>query len=114
MGDMDLPLDPEGLATAIRDVATFNKPIYITENGMADNSKMHDKRRQLLIMTSLNEVEKALEDGIDIRGYYHWTLVDNFEWHKGFEACFGLHDSQRRPRPSAQLYKKLIAEYSEK
>ncbi|MBX9830499.1 family 1 glycosylhydrolase [Candidatus Babeliales bacterium] len=112
MGDMDLSLDPQGFATAIREVAALGKPIYITENGMADNSKKDDQRRQLLIMTSLEEVEKALQEGIDIRGYYYWTLVDNFEWHKGFDASFGLHDRERNKKPSADLYKNLIAEYS--
>ncbi len=79
---------PEGLENVIRKVAKDLKaPIYITENGIATDD---DTRRVAFIHTVVNGVQKCMEDGIDIRGYFHWTLMDNFEWQKGYSMRFGL------------------------
>jgi hypothetical protein len=56
-----------------------------------------------------------LAEGIDLRGYFHWTLADNFEWNEGWHLRFGLYEldpatQMRKPRPSAQVYKRLITE----
>jgi beta-glucosidase/6-phospho-beta-glucosidase/beta-galactosidase len=63
-------------------------PIYITENGLADSS---DKIRPIFIKRYLYATSKALKDGLDIRGYFYWSLMDNFEWAKGYEMKFGLY-----------------------
>jgi beta-glucosidase len=58
-----------------------------------------------------------LAEGVDLRGYFHWTLTDNFEWNEGWHLRFGLFElntstQERTPRPSAQLYARLIKEAS--
>jgi len=65
-----------------------SKPIYITENGIADAV---DTKRAKYIEDHLLVINKAIADGIDVRGYLYWTLMDNFEWAHGFEARFGLY-----------------------
>ncbi len=83
-----------------------NKPLYITENGFNDAL---DDRRPRAILEHLAAVHRALSDGIPVRGYFHWTLVDNFEWNNGWQARFGLieidHQTQERtPRRSASMF----------
>ena len=56
-----------------------------------------------MLRDSLAEVESAIDDGIDVRGFFHWTGVDNYEWPRGFTVPFGLFDLDRTPRPSAAL-----------
>lgn len=86
----------------------FRKPIHITENGIADS---RDAQRPRYLLTHLAQVHRALCEGIDVRGYFHWSFIDNFEWREGFSKRFGLvacdHDDPalvRRPRESARLY----------
>ncbi|MBI3231471.1 MAG: family 1 glycosylhydrolase, partial [Candidatus Doudnabacteria bacterium] len=70
----------------------FHKPIYITENGLADR---RDQKREKFIKDHLNYLYKAIEQGADVRGYLHWSLIDNFEWEKGFGPRFGLIEIDR-------------------
>ena len=56
-----------------------------------------------VLRASLGVVEEAIADGIDVRGFFHWTGVDNYEWDHGFEVPFGLFDRNREPRASAAL-----------
>lgn len=100
---------PEGLYRVLKSVyrrTRGNKPIYITENGFSD---VRDDRRPRAILEHLAMVHRALREGIPVRGYLHWTLVDNFEWAEGWGARFGLidldKDNQKRiPRGSASLF----------
>lgn len=97
---------PEGMYRALKRLQRYGKPIYITENGVADRV---DRLRTQYLWEHLAQVHRGLQEGIDVRGYYHWTLVDNFEWTEGWQLRFGLveldSDTQsRRPRPSAQVY----------
>ncbi|TMC21564.1 MAG: glycoside hydrolase family 1 protein, partial [Chloroflexi bacterium] len=83
-----------------------NKPLYITENGFSDAA---DNRRPRAILEHLAMVHRAIREGIPVRGYLHWSLVDNFEWNNGWDVRFGLievdQQTQRRiPRPSASMY----------
>ncbi len=83
-----------------------NKPLYITENGVSDAI---DNRRPRAILEHLAMVHRALREGIPVRGYFHWTLVDNFEWNNGWQVRFGLIEidpqTQRRiPRRSASMF----------
>lgn len=110
MGDMDLPVsDKEGFRAAIRACAAFGKPVYITEFGCADD---RDDRRPIMLQESLDVIQDELATGINIPGIYHWTLIDNYEWHNGFKPKFGLADKNRRPRKSALWFADFIAKYS--
>ncbi|HVB21795.1 MAG TPA: family 1 glycosylhydrolase [Ktedonobacteraceae bacterium] len=83
-----------------------NKPFYITENGFSDAK---DDRRPRAILEHLAMVHRAIQEGIPVRGYLHWSLIDNFEWNNGWAVRFGLIEvdpqTQRRiPRPSASMF----------
>lgn len=100
---------PEGMYRALRRLAAYGKPIYITENGLADRA---DRLRSRFIVDHLAQVHRAVAEGVDVRGYFHWTLVDNFEWTDGWQLRFGLVEldpatQARRPRPSAAVYARI-------
>jgi beta-glucosidase len=83
-----------------------NKPLYITENGFND---ARDDRRPRAILEHLAMVHRAIRSGIPVRGYFHWSLVDNFEWNNGWRAHFGLVEvdpvtQERIPRRSASMF----------
>ena len=79
---------PEALANVIRAVAkVFKGNIIVTENGIATSD---DSRRIEFIRRALTGVESCIADGIPIKGYCYWSLLDNFEWQKGFSMTFGL------------------------
>ena len=110
MSDIGWEIYPEGLYRVLLDLKLYNKPIYITENGLADSE---DKKRGGFIKDHLNFALKAMKDGVKLRGYFHWSLLDNFEWQKGFGPRFGLVEvdyktMKRTVRPSAKEYKKII------
>lgn len=97
---------PQGIARIARRVSAFGKPIYVTENGVAD---AQDRLRPWLLATAARAMHEAVSAGIDLRGYYHWSLVDNFEWAEGWKLRFGLaaldtETQERTSRPSAALY----------
>jgi beta-glucosidase len=89
MTDMPYTIYTEGIYRAIEDAAKLKKPIIITENGIADAK---DDRRGKYIKQSLYAVSKAIKDGYDVRGYYYWSLIDNFEWAEGYTQKFGLYE----------------------
>lgn len=79
---------PEALGNAIRKVAkSLELPIFVTEHGVATDD---DERRIAFIRRGLQGVQSCLEEGIDVRGYLHWTTFDNFEWNAGYSMSFGL------------------------
>jgi beta-glucosidase len=87
-------------------VAPLGKPIYVTENGVSDRA---DRLRPWQIALAVKSLHDALARGLDVRGYYHWSLVDNFEWAEGWTTRFGLaaldvETQQRTLRPSGRLY----------
>lgn len=96
---------PEALEGTIRYAAQeTGKPVYVTENGIATTD---DTRRIAYIDRALAGVQRCLADGVDVRSYIHWTLLDNFEWIFGYGPKFGLiavdRSTQRRtPKPSAR------------
>jgi beta-glucosidase len=97
---------PAGIARVAKRVSVFGKPIYVTENGVADAT---DRLRPWLIASAARSMYDAIQEGLDIRGYYHWSLVDNFEWDEGWGLRFGLialdeKTQDRTIRPSANLY----------
>ncbi|HKV56114.1 MAG TPA: family 1 glycosylhydrolase, partial [Candidatus Binataceae bacterium] len=96
---------PEALENAIRYAsARAQIPVIITENGVATED---DSRRIAYLERALAGVGRCVRDGIDVRGYFHWTLMDNFEWLFGYGPKFGLasvdRQTQRRTvKPSAE------------
>lgn len=104
--DLNWEIYPEGLARVIRRYyARSEMPIYITENGIAD---AQDAQRKAYIKDHLQAVLDCIKEGIPVRGYYHWTLMDNFEWMEGYEARFGLYhhevESQKRSLRESGAY----------
>ncbi|MBI4158337.1 MAG: glycoside hydrolase family 1 protein [Candidatus Yanofskybacteria bacterium] len=87
MPEMNWEIYPEGIFHTLKDLSKFKKPIFITENGIADGT---DQLREKFIKEHLRWVWQAIHDGADVRGYMYWSLLDNFEWHRGFEPRFGL------------------------
>jgi len=102
---------PEGLRTCIdRYWKKYKKPIIITENGVCDAS---DELRQKAILDYAKILHQALQDGIDIQGYFWWSTWDNFEWHLGPTKRFGLYScdlktKDRTERKSADIFRKLV------
>lgn len=104
--DLEWGLHPEGIRFVLGDLKKYNKPVYITENGLADRGDQH---RAWYIKEILNNVHAAIEDGVTVKGYFHWSLIDNFEWAEGFKPRFGLYEVnfqtyERVARSSAEFY----------
>lgn len=102
-------IDPHGLYLALTQAAAYGKPLYVTENGVPDHD---DDMRPRFIATHLAETWRAIRDGADVRGFYHWTLVDNFEWAAAWSLRFGLFDLDRETqartaRTSAAVYSRI-------
>jgi beta-glucosidase/6-phospho-beta-glucosidase/beta-galactosidase len=107
--DMGWDIYPEGLGTVMDEVAKYKLPVVITENGIADHA---DVSRARYIAEHLYQLGWARQRGVDVRGYFHWSLTDNFEWAEGFCPRFGLfsYDPQtkvRTMRKSADTYKAI-------
>jgi len=111
LNDMGWEIYPEGLEKSLQEIwKKYQLPIYVMENGLAD---ANDKYRSDFIREHINFMEKAMQTGVDVRGYLHWSLMDNFEWLYGYEPRFGLVEIdyktlERRPRKSFYVYKELI------
>jgi beta-glucosidase len=102
-------INPHGLYMALKRLQPYGKPIYITENGVPDHD---DDVRPRFIATHLAEAWRAIQEGVDLRGFYHWTLVDNFEWCEAFRMKFGLFEidhetGARTPKTSAGVYERI-------
>ncbi len=104
-----IAIEPNGLWDALRWARGFGLPIYITENGIEDH---RDHVRPRYLAGHLKQVWRAANANWRIRGYFHWTLVDNFEWDRGWTQRFGLYalDVQtmdRHKRPSADFFREI-------
>ncbi len=97
----------------------YKKPIIVTENGLSSmdwislDDKVHDAMRIDFLKRYLQQLNRAANDNIDIRGYFHWSFLDNFEWARGYQDRFGLvfvdYQTQKRtPKDSAYFYKNVI------
>jgi len=107
--DMGWEIYPEGIYHVLKELKKYDKPVFITENGLAD---AEDQHRKEFIKNHLRWVHKAIEEGVDVRGYLHWSLMDNFEWADGYDPRFGLveidYDSlERKVRDSARYYAQI-------
>lgn len=88
VNDLGWYMNPAGLEEVIEEVwRRFNRPIIITENGVAD---LEDKHRLWWLTESMHAISNASRHGVDVRGYHHWSLLDNFEWQYGWFPKFGL------------------------
>ena len=113
VNDLGWEIFPEGIERAIRECAAFGLPMYVTENGVAD---AEDRWRPDFVRRSLASLDRARDAEADVRGYFHWSLIDNFEWMDGHHGRFGLHavdlgrpEGPRRPRPSAGVFAEEVA-----
>lgn len=116
INDLGWYMEPEGLYPLIlRAWAHYQKPIIITENGVADK---HDQYRRWWIEESIVAMERAMSEGCIVKGYFHWSLLDNFEWAQGWWPKFGLvavdreHGMKRSIRPSAKWFAGQIKKLS--
>lgn len=88
----------------------YRRKIIVTENGIADAS---GEKRPRYLLSHLEEVHKAIkEDRIPVKGYFHWSLIDNYEWARGFKMRFGLYrvdyqTKRRIPTKAVKLYSKI-------
>ncbi|HUZ93137.1 MAG TPA: glycoside hydrolase family 1 protein [Candidatus Paceibacterota bacterium] len=111
VSDVGWELYPEGIYRMLTDLAKYGKPIYVTENGVAD---ARDAYRAKFVADHIDWMKKAMAEGVDVRGYFHWSLLDNVELAKGKWPRFGLVEvnyktMERKIRPSAWEYKKIIS-----
>lgn len=109
VSDLGWEVYPEGLFDVLADLSD-HIPIYITECGIASTN---DDRRNRFLITYLYEVYRAIQSGINVKGFFYWSLIDNFEWHLGFDPRFGLIEIdyktlERHIRPSALVYTDII------
>jgi beta-glucosidase len=100
---------PEGVYRVLKYLGRFNKPILITENGVADEN---DELRPGFLVGHLAEIHRAIHEGVPVEGYLHWSSLDNFEWSEGRRLRFGLihvdYETLRRTvKPSGELYAKI-------
>ncbi len=119
--DMGWPITPDGFTELLVRLHTDYPnlpPVYITENGAAYDDpvvdgRCQDPRRIEYLDAHLRAVKDAIDAGVDIRGYYQWSLMDNFEWALGYDKRFGLvhvdfDTLERTPRDSAHWYRDVI------
>ncbi|MBU1122617.1 MAG: family 1 glycosylhydrolase [Candidatus Omnitrophica bacterium] len=105
-------VSPQGFYRVLKKLKKYSLPIIITENGTAESN---DAFYQEYLIAHLKMVSKAIEEGLDIRGYLWWSLLDNFEWDKGFGPRFGLlevdyNNFERKIKPFANTYAKICRE----
>jgi beta-glucosidase len=119
--DMGWPITPDGftsLLVRLKDDYPNLPPVYITENGCAYDDPViegacHDPRRIEYLDLHLRALKDAIDEGVDVRGYYQWSLMDNFEWALGYDKRFGLvhidfDTLERTPRDSAHWFREVI------
>jgi beta-glucosidase len=107
--DMGWSADPAWMRVVLNELRDLGKPVYITENGLATED---DEWRQRYLTDILANVQLAIADGVDVRGYFHWTNADNFEWARGYRVRFGLISVDRTTlertiKPSGRLYARI-------
>jgi len=100
---------PEGFWKALTYAHSFRLPIFVMENGVEDKS---DQMRPRYLAHHIRQVWKAVNFNWYVKGYFHWSLIDNFEWERGWTQRFGLWEldpetQERRKRPSADFYSEI-------
>ena len=111
VNDLGWQMQPGDIQYLLEDVyARYRLPILITENGLADGE---DVQRKWWIMQTIRAMSAAMKNGVNLVGYLYWSLLDNFEWDKGFWPKFGLVSvhrgtMQRTVRPSARWFGQVV------
>ncbi len=112
LDDLGWAINPKGIYHLLKKMSRYKKPLYITESGIADAK---DVNRPKFIEETLIWVSKAIQEGADVRGYFYWTFMDNYELPemRGFWVRFGLVEIdyktlERKIRPSALKFKEII------
>lgn len=101
--------EPEGMFEALQWARQFGAPLYVTENGVEDAV---DRLRPRYTIEHIRQIWRAVNYNWPVKGYFHWSLIDNFEWERGWTQRFGLWEvdvetQARRKRPSADLYAEI-------
>ena len=104
--DVGWEIYPPGIFDVVMDLSKYKLPIYITENGIAVEK---DNKRSRFIVSYVKELYHAIRAGAPVKGYLYWSLLDNWEWEKGFDARFGMVDvdfktQKRTIRDSARVF----------
>ena len=107
--EMGFVSDPRWMRGVLGALRRYGKPVFVTENGLATED---DEWRKNYLNEVLAEVHAAIADGVDVRGYFHWTNMDNFEWAKGYSCHFGLIEVDRKTqertiKPSGRAYARI-------
>ena len=107
--DMGWASSPPWMREVLNELKGYGKPVYVTENGIAATD---DRVREKYLTDILANVHAAIQGGVDVRGYFHWTNTDNFEWARGYGAKFGLiavdrNTLERTIKPSGWLYARI-------
>lgn len=108
--DMGWEIHPRGLEKVLRYASRLNVPLIITENGIATHN---DRKKIKFMKRHVDMLEKCIKNGIDVKGYFYWSLIDNYEWLQGLDARFGLYSVdfntlERKPTKAALYYSYLI------
>ncbi len=107
--DIGWEVHPTSLYHCLLGLKRYDLPVYVSEHGLADAT---DSRRAAFIKNAACAVHRAIGEGVPVKGYLHWSLLDNYEWTNGFGPRFGLIEvdyatQERRIRPSAYVYKQI-------
>jgi beta-galactosidase len=103
--DLGSELYPAGFRRVLRLAGSYRRPVYVTENGIAD---ANDDMRRAFLREHLEQMRRSIRaHEADVRGYFEWSLMDNFEWAEGYGPKFGLATIDRRPRASARFYARV-------
>ncbi len=112
--DMGWEIHPRGMERTLKEASKLGLPMMITENGIATRD---GQKKEKFIKSHIDTLEQCLKKGLDIRGYFYWSLLDNYEWLKGLDAKFGLYSVnydtlERKATPVAGFYSYLIKKRS--
>ncbi|MCB0284556.1 MAG: family 1 glycosylhydrolase [Calditrichaeota bacterium] len=114
LSDMGWEIYPPGLTYALKKAAASGKEIYITENGIATDN---DNKREKYLELHLEQIQKVINNGLNLKGYFYWSLLDNYEWIEGTNARFGLIEVDyaqkfaRKAKPSLQFFSNYIKKF---
>ncbi len=111
VSDLGWDIWPEGMYQVLKRYSALGLPIYVTENGIADH---RGEKRSVFLRSHFEALVRAARDGVDVRGYFHWSLLDNFEWAEGHEPRFGLYrvdyasaDKRREATPAVETFRQI-------
>jgi len=109
VSDMGWEVYPHGLFEVLQEMSAYHLPIYVTENGIATND---EQQRAMYLIRHVQEIYYALQIGVPVKGFLYWSLLDNWEWDKGYWPHFGLVGYQEKTKkriikPAAKIYAQI-------